>query len=265
MSFFKFTVSKEGRKHILRIALVYAGIIAILWGLLRWYTDHGEQVSVPDLKGMTFNDAAAALESRNLEYMVVDSIYDENAVAGAVLDQSPAPESKVKEGRKIFLTVYRMQPPMEKLNIKEGEFAQVAIIKLKNKGIKFDLKNVPNNNMVGSVVHITYNGKKLKPGDLIARGEKIILSVGVADNASIQLPDLQGLTYYRAMEILDSLNLMGQGIFEPEAKSTQDSANYRVRRQNPAYDPEAPPLEPGRIIDFWLSDQPLIQDGVEAY
>lgn len=256
MSFFKYVISKDGRRQLFRVALAYAAIIAVLWGLLWWYTDHGEQVSVPDLKGMSLEQAITTLGGKNLEYLVIDSIYDEEAIAGNIIDQSPVPDSKVKEGRKIFLTVYRHLPPMERINIKEGEFAQVAIIKLKNKGIKYELRNIPNNSMVGSVLHITYKGKRLNPDDMIPRGEKVILSIGIADNASIQLPNLSGLNYYEAMALLDSLNLMGQGIFEPEAITAQDSSNYRVCRQNPAFDPDAPPIEPGRIIDFWLYNGP---------
>lgn len=262
MSLFKFAFSKDGRKHLLRIVLVNLGIILILWLFLRWYTDHGEQVTVPDLSGLSLADAQSALEDIDLEFLVVDSIYDEKAQGGTIVDQSPAPESKVKEGRQVFLTIYRYAPPQETINIKEGEFAQVAIIKLKNKGIRYEIVQVPNGNMVGSVISITHKGKRLKPGQTISRGEKVILTVGIAADSNIALPNLVGMTYSQAITLLDSLSLMGQGYFEPEALTAQDSANFRVCRQDPPFEADAPPVASGRIIDFWLSNTPCVTDSI---
>jgi eukaryotic-like serine/threonine-protein kinase len=263
MSFIQYVVSPKGRKQLLQILLVNLGIVIFFWLILRWYTDHGEQIAVPDLKGLSLEEATAALDERGLSLLVVDSIYDEKADGGKVVEQSPVPESKVKEGRQVFVTIYRFEPPQETINIKEGDYAQVAIIKLKNKGIRFDIVEVPNGNMVGSVISITHKGKKIKPGDAIARGEKVTLSVGIASNATIPLPNLQGLTYQQAMTILDSLQLMGQAFFDTEPLSTQDSALFRVCRQDPPFEADAAGVPPGRIIDFWLSNTPCQADSLD--
>ena len=135
MSFWGYLKSKDGKRGLLRLLGVYVGVTILVMIFLWWYTDHGQQVSVPNLSGMTVEEATTALEDLNLEVLVIDSIYDKKAKPGTVLEQSPAPEQKVKEGRSVFLTIYRILPPQETINIKEGDFAQVAIIKLKNKGM----------------------------------------------------------------------------------------------------------------------------------
>lgn len=264
MSFGQFIRTPEFRSNALRIVLVYAGVIVLSWLFLWWYTGHGEQVSVPDLKGMTLQEAETTLSSRGLHYLVIDSVYDEAGKGGVIMEQSPPPESQVKEGREVFLTVFRYKPPMETVNIEEGDFAQVAIIKLRNKGIKYDIKYVPNNSMVGSVIGLTYKGKKVRKNDQVPRGETVVLTVGESDTGTVQIPNLTGKTYAEALALLDSLHLSAQPHFENNPLTAQDSAICRVCRQLPAYNPGDPGVPPGRFVDFWLSDTPCTADTTQT-
>ncbi len=256
MGFFGYLKSKEGKRILLRLVAIYLGVLVTVWVFLWWYTDHGKQVAVPDLTNLSLEEATALLEEKDLSILVVDSIYDRKSKGGTIVEQSPAPESKVKEGRQVFVTVYRKVPPQETVNIAEGDFAQVAIIKLKNKGLDFETKYVPNNSMVGSVISITYKGRKLRVGDTVPRGDKVILTVGVATEESVRVPDLSGLSYQQAMSVLDSLNLMGQAFFMYDIQSSADSSVGRVCTQDPPFDPEGPGVTPGRIIDFRLFNGP---------
>jgi eukaryotic-like serine/threonine-protein kinase len=256
MGFIRYLFSPGGFRQLLRVLAVNIVLLVLLWFGLSWYSDHDDYITVPDVHQMPVDEAAVLLEGHGLAYLVVDSIYDEKSQGGIIVEQSPAAESKVKEGRQVFLTIYRYQPPMETISIEEGEFAQVALIKLQNKGIRYDVRYVPNSNMVGSVISITHKGRILKPGDSIRRGDRVVLTVGEASDGVVQVPDLTGLDFFSAMARLDSLNLMGQGYFEPEAISGGDSALYRVCRQDPPYAADALPVRPGRIVDLWLSKEP---------
>lgn len=260
MSLIKFTFSREGRKILIKILAMHIVVVAGIWLFLAWYTDHGQQISVPDLSGKNVEEALRVLEERQLELLVVDSIYDRNGKGGLIVSQDPRPESKVKEGRQIFVTVYRKLPPQETINIQEGDFAAVAFIKLKNKGIEYSVTEVPNNSLVGAVISITHKGRRLKPGDHIARGEKVNVSIGVATEMHVQVPDLRGLSYYQAMAKLDSLNLLGQAFFMYDVQSSSDSAVGRVCGQDPVYDPEAPGVPPGKLVDFKLYNTPCSEE-----
>jgi beta-lactam-binding protein with PASTA domain len=260
MGLFKFAWSSEGKKILVKILAVYIVLGISVWLFLAWYTDHGEQISVPDLSGMSIEQATAALDERELTLLVVDSIYDRKGKGGLVVSQEPKAESKVKDGRQIFVTVYRKLPPQETINIEEGDFAQVAIIKLKNKGIDYTAKEVPNNSMVGAVLSITHKGKRLKPGDKIGRGEKVVLSIGVSTQTDVRIPNLKGMSYTSAMAVLDSLNLLGQAFFMYDVQSSSDSAVGRVCDQDPAFDPEAPGVSPGKLVDFKLYNTPCSED-----
>lgn len=253
--------SPEVRKAVLRILLVYIAVIGISWFYLRWYTDHGEFVSVPDMKGMTLDEAIASIEARGLSYLVIDSIYDRKAAPGTIVDQSPVPESQVKEGRQVFLTIYRLSPPMEKLGIKQGDYAAVAMIKLKNKAIDFDTLYEDNNTFPGSIIRVTQKGKNLKADSMIPRGARVTLVIGRAASTRVIVPDFTGKTCAEVQTVLDTLNLICNCRFEPgiDSPTAQDSATFRVCRQDPVHDPTIG-TTPGRIVDLWLYNTPCPQE-----
>lgn len=259
-----FIKSTSFRKAALGIALTYAILLLGSWFWLQWYTDHGEYVSVPDLKGMTTEDAIRALQERNLDYLVIDSIYDRKATPGSVFDQSPTFESQVKEGRQVFLTIYRLSPPMEKLGIKQGDYATVAMIKLRNKSIDFDTLYEDNNTLANSIIRVTQRGKSLKATDEVARGSKVLLVIGRAASDKIIVPDFTGMTCLQARSILDTLRLECNCRFEPEISSPtpQDSSTFRVCRQDPIHDPERG-TSAGRIVDLWLYNTPCAPDSTQ--
>lgn len=262
MGFIKYIFGTEGRKILIKIFAVYIVIAIGAWLFLAWYTDHGQQVAVPDLTGKSLDEAAVMLEERLLEVLVVDSIYDRNGKGGIIVSQDPKPDAKVKEGRQVFVTVFRKLPPQETINIAEGDFAAVAFIKLKNKGIDYTVKEVPNNSLIGAVISITHKGKRIKPGDTIARGDKVVVTIGVATESNVIVPNLVGLNYYEAMAKLDSLNLLGQAFFMYDVQSSADSAVGKVCDQDPAFDPESPGVPPGKLVDFKLYNTPCPSDDI---
>ena len=253
--------SPEFRKAALRIVLLYGFLITFSWFWLRWYTDHGEFVSVPDMSGMPLNEAIEALEERNLQYLVIDSVYDKKAVPGTVMDQSPVKESQVKDGRQVTLTIYRFSPPMERLGVKQGDYAVVAMIRLKNKTIDFDTLYEDNNSLPGSIIRVTQRGKQLKADDLVARGSKVTLVIGRNAKSKVIVPDLIGKTCAEAQQMLDTLNLVCNCRFEPgiENPTAQDSAVFHVCRQDPEHDPVIG-TSAGRIVDLWLYNSPCPRD-----
>jgi len=213
------------------------------------------------LRGKSLSEAILALEDRELTHLVIDSIYDRKATPGEVVDQSPGVESQVKEGRQVFLTIYRFSPPMETINIKEGDYAAVAMIKLHNKGIECDTVYEDNNTFVGSVIRVTHRGKKIKPDTQIARGDRLTLVIGRSVRSKVIVPDLFGLTCKEVEMMLDTMNLICNCKFEPmvSSPSSQDSVTYRVCRQDPKHDPVIGTTA-GRIVDIWLYNTPCPND-----
>jgi beta-lactam-binding protein with PASTA domain len=259
-----FIKSASFRKAAIGIISTYVVLLLGSWFWLRWYTDHGEYVSVPDLKGLSVEQAIQALQDRNLNYLIIDSIYDRKAAAGSIYDQSPVFESQVKEGRQVFLTIYRFSPPMEKLGIKQGDYATVAMIKLKNKSIDFDTLYEDNNTLVNSIIRVTQQGRALKATDELPRGSKVLLVIGRAVSEKIIVPDFTGMSCLQAKAMLDTLRLECNCRFEPGISfpTAQDSSSYLVCRQDPIHDPERG-TSAGRIVDLWLYNTPCAPDSTQ--
>ena len=75
------------------MAMVVVGALIVVGALflLDGYTHHGEAVKVPDLSGMTMDEARSAVRSMDLDLEIVDSIYTEGLAPGVILRTSPGP------------------------------------------------------------------------------------------------------------------------------------------------------------------------------
>ncbi|MCH5307038.1 MAG: PASTA domain-containing protein [Prevotella sp.] len=98
------------RNHYLTTNLLAMGLVVILLCVavaisLGYYTHHGENIVVPDLKGMTFEKAYNLLEKKGIFVQVSDSGYNKQLPANTILIQTPNHGMRVKEGRTIYVTV----------------------------------------------------------------------------------------------------------------------------------------------------------------
>lgn len=65
-------------------------------------------MSVPKLAGLQVEEANAILKSKGLHIEIIDSIYQKDAVPGAIIEQVPEENSKVKKvGLFMFLCMRR--------------------------------------------------------------------------------------------------------------------------------------------------------------
>lgn len=99
--FFSFKTNKYFWVNIL---VMIVAVVLIVFGVMKWldvYTRHGEAVVVPDVKGMTVDEASKMFRNHGLVCVVSDSTYVKNKAAGIVLDANPGAGQKVKEGRTI--------------------------------------------------------------------------------------------------------------------------------------------------------------------
>ena len=165
-------------KHILLLLIV---IIALFAGLIFWledYTRHDEQKLVPDVIGMTEENAATLIFGRELNYDIVDSVFRTGAMPGAVVDQDPKAGSFVKKERKIYLIVNaksaQMTPLPEVIDLSLRQ-AQALLI-----GADFKIKEVvyKPSDYRDLVLEVQYNGKKVEAGEDIPAFSELVLHIG---------------------------------------------------------------------------------------
>ena len=140
-------------------------MIAITIFYLSSYTNHGQQISVPNLVGKTVAKSTTILEELDLTYEVLDSIYDPSKPEGTIIDQDPDPTSFskvfVKEGRIIRLRVSKKSRMIEMPSLvdKSERFAESI---LKNRGLKYRIQYQPTNEANGAVLKQMYQCKQIE-------------------------------------------------------------------------------------------------------
>ena len=102
---------KIGKHVFLIVILGLLLLLSFFYIYLPISTNHGETVTVPDLEGIDFEDLDEFLLKRDLRYEVSDSSYSGKYPPMAVLLQFPKAGAKVKENRKIYITLNRVNPP----------------------------------------------------------------------------------------------------------------------------------------------------------
>jgi beta-lactam-binding protein with PASTA domain len=190
MSLIKFLTSKVFFKQLLLAAGAVVVLSFMMMQWLRFTTNHGEFETVPNLKGKSLNVAQLELEQNNLIMQVQDSAnFNPDYPRFSVIDQDPSAGAKVKEDRKIYITVnpsgYRKigvpdliertfrqaKPTLEALGFKVGKLTYVD-------NIAKDL-----------VLQMQYKGKDIKQGDKLPKTTAIDLVLGNGNRPGLETED----------------------------------------------------------------------------
>lgn len=161
---------------------VGVGVIIILiffYWLLPFITNHGETITVPDIKGMHVDDLDDVLLERSLRYEVnQDSGYSADEEPLVVLEQFPKPHAKVKEKRKVYVTLNAEKPPLVKMPDLVNKSLKIAQITLKSYGLKLGKTKYRPDIALNSVLAQEWDGRRVLPGEKIPKGSFIDLYVG---------------------------------------------------------------------------------------
>lgn len=178
--------TKKGKKmtfkkvtiNLLAMLAVVIIVPAIVLAWLDCYTNHGESCRVPDVCGMQLDEAKELLRGRNLDLEIVDYKYKKGAAENEVVEQRPAADALVKEGRKIMLVMNSLNKPMVTLpSVTDNCSLREAEARLKATGFVISgvLYQDGEKDWVYSVL---CGGKELYNGESVARGSNLVLVVG---------------------------------------------------------------------------------------
>ena len=258
MSIFKFIFSKVFFLNLLIALLITAGLLWLVVSYLDNFTNHGEQVLVPNVLGKKTEELDTALIDKGFEYIIIDSIFDRKRPKGIVVDQSPSPDYFVKEGRKLYLTINART--IKKITIKE-EMTDLslkdAMERLQSYGVqvKVDYKT---STPAGVVLKVSYHGAKVIPGQtLINDGDVVVIQVSTGASSSTYLADYIGLSLKDAISKAQSsalvpvpMQLMTNKL--AVCKTEADSMSAIVIRQRPTYE-QGLKLKAGAPIQLFFS------------
>ncbi|MDN4165223.1 PASTA domain-containing protein [Cytophagales bacterium LB-30] len=166
-------------------------------------TNHGETLTVPNLIGMPLDELDEFLTERDMRFEVnPDSSYSAEYPPLAVLKQFPKAGSKVKENRKIYLSLNATTPPKVKMpKLIDGSLKNAQLVLQSYGLILGDIRYVPHQ-FQNAVLEQKYSGKDIAEGDFIPKGSKIDLIVGDGLGKSFAIPNVIGMDQEDASFIL---------------------------------------------------------------
>ncbi|MDZ4667218.1 MAG: PASTA domain-containing protein [bacterium] len=215
------------------------------------YTRHGQSLTLPNLKGLKMEDVEGLLAQKKLRYVITDTVFVDKMPKSAVVEQNPAPNSKVKEGRIIYLSINSdasatvLMPNLINSSLRYAETV------LNGMGLLVGTVTYQPDIAQNAVLDQLWKGQSMQPGIKLPKGASIDLIVGDGSAGSlIALPNLKGLTLNDATNVLrSSLLQLGTVVYEGSIK---DSSRAVIQRQNPPF-MEGGTIKGGEFVDLFLS------------
>ncbi len=229
-------------------------VLALAYGSLVWldhFTKHDEYVIVPDLQNKSIEEVEEIILAEKLRYEILDSgAYNPNFKSGAVIEQNPASAKKVKENRKIYLTLNPSNAGSVTIpNLRDKHLRRMVTF---SRATDLNIERLEFKNDIASMVILgmKYNGKRIKAGDKIPKGAAITIVAGKKKNEQIAMPDVRLMGQNNAVDKLlrNGLNI---GVVRFD-KSVTDKAEAKVYKQNPEFSLEKE-FDFGRGVNLWLT------------
>jgi beta-lactam-binding protein with PASTA domain len=144
---------------------------------LKVFTRHGKSYIVPDFTGLTMDQLGALKRDYGFNFVVLDSVFDENSSPGTVIRHDPLPNATVKRGRKFYITMASSVPDMVAVpNLIDLSLRQ-AIASLESRGLFVGTITYRPDRFQNVVLGQTYRGERIAPGEKVRRGAYINLVV----------------------------------------------------------------------------------------
>jgi beta-lactam-binding protein with PASTA domain len=231
---------------------VLAAFTLLFLGVLYFYaylpstTNHGETITVPNVEGKSIAEAEAFLAQHDLRFEVSDSSYSSDFAPLAILKQYPNPGSKVKEERKIYLTVNRFNPPTVPLpSLIDGSVVNADALLKAN-----ELKRGKIHYVAGPfniVKEMKYKGAVIIPGTRVPKGSVIDLVVMDGGSKNVSVDMLIDLSLEDAKFLIFGKNLnLGRVILVGDTTGMSPV----VIKQKP--EPEEQAMV-GDVVDVWIA------------
>ncbi|NVJ45909.1 MAG: PASTA domain-containing protein [Cytophagia bacterium] len=228
------------------------GVIALLFFFYIYLpstTNHNESITVPDLVGKSFEDIDEFLTNRNLLYVVSqDSGFSEDYDPEVILSQNPKGGAKVKEDRKIYLTLNANVPPQVRMpNLINTDLLNAQDI-LESNGLKLgEISYVPDRR-VNAVISQKLNDEDINTGTMIYKGSTIDLVIGNGEGVkTFPTPDFLGKT---AEEVKFQIQASGLKLDEINYILNDTVPPNRVYKQLP---PVGAMVRTGDLIEVWIN------------
>jgi beta-lactam-binding protein with PASTA domain len=179
MNYLRFLFSKVFLNQLLYAFITGVVILTLTYLGLDRLTQNNQHIDVPDFETLPLNEIPALMERFELRYEVLDSAkFNPNYPPFTIIEQTPAPGSEVKRGRKIYFTLN----PSGFRKLKVPNVIQITKRNAETRltAVGFSIGEITYRDNIGKnmVLEIRHQGEKIKPGRILPKTSKIDLVLG---------------------------------------------------------------------------------------
>ena len=221
--------------------------------LMAFSTRQGEKIKLPNLLNVELKQVPKMLQGININYLVIDSVYNPKEKPGIVIRQIPEAGEFVKANRFVYLYITTVTPPKLQMPKLIDRSLRQASFMIESYGLKLGKVRYVSNPCKHCVLRQFFKGREILPNDTIRKGSVIDLEVGKGEsNGSVSVPVLTGMRFCQAREKLRSMSLsIGSVVCSGVIVDTCDAI---IQRQVPEAGNDVY-LTPGAVIDLFISTQ----------
>jgi len=230
MTFKDFLKTKTAFVLMMLLAALVVFLIAfsLVFSWMGSYTRHGQEVQVPDLKGMYIEEAVIMAASEGLSVQVIDSTYSRTVPLGAIVDQNPPAGSSAKRDRSVYVIVNAKTirqiplPDLRDISYRQAE-ATLKTLGLEVADVVYEPSVYKN-----LVLDVRRGDVSIEPGTRVKEGEKLTLVIGFGQGTEmVRVPDLTGLNQEAVRSQLLAARLI-LGSVEYDEELTDDNRELFV-------------------------------------
>ena len=232
---------------VLAVAIIILLCIFYFYLYLPHITNHGESITVPSVEGLPITKVEDFLASHDLRYEVNDSSYSADYPPLTVLKQYPAAGAKVKENRKIFVSVNRKNPPTVKMpDLIDGSLTNAEAV-LRGSELKRGKIKLVRGPFLNVVKEMQVEGNKIAPGVLVPKGTMVDLVVMDGGSNKLPTPNVLGFTFEDA-----KVNILGSNLNIGNVNLLGDTTGAIILKQEPTPGEE---IMVGDVVDVWIGKE----------
>ncbi len=214
--------------------VVVAIIVGVVFAGLDNYTQHGKEITVPDICGMYEAEADIVLTEYGLRVQVIDSTYNNEVGLGSIVEQNPAAGSKVKNGRSIYVILNAKAKKMVPLPELKDMSQRQAVATLQALHLQVDTTLYEPSEFRGLVLDIRKDGISLAAGTRLTEGSSVVLVIGQGSGTEqVPVPLLVGKTLDEARTALLNARLVLGAVNYAEPVAENEDKIYYIYQQEP--------------------------------
>ncbi len=227
-------------------------IVVIVFIILKHYGRVGQEYPTPYVVGQYVDELGN--DGLELEYVIIDSIYQPNHKGGYILRQDPDSGAMIKTGRKIYLTVTSYVPDNAIVPDLRSLSVRHAISQLENVGLhggKLIFVDDPHH----VVLEQKYKGRTVNEGRRLEKGAMVDLVVGRGTRSGLSItPYLVGMSPTKARRSILSASL---NVGAEHYDGITDMSRAIVYKQSPEYSGRSD-AGYGTRVDLWYCDKSVV-------